>query len=259
MLKLTRCCEVADKSGKSLETLTQKIFDLISKDDRYTTVEHNVLLDSPDGKRQIDVLIRSKVSGLDLMTIVECRDYNKTISVEHVDGLASKRDDVLANKAVLVAKKGFSKTAKRKAKRLGITLCTAHDAERGLEGIGLLIPVVVTEVLPNAECNATAVIESSTETYITADAIFKIADKYVFDYLGDAITTGHIHLDAPRVEGSFSPDFGAEDPYIRDIDGNVVRVTNVVLEYALEIRFYVGDVTELPHSLALNNLCVANC
>ena len=161
MLKLIRCCAVADKSGKPLETLTQKIFDLISKDDRYTTVEHDVRLDTPDGKYQIDVLIRSKVSGLDLMTIVECKDYNKIIARPHVLNLVSVRDAVLANKAVLVARKGFSKNAMNTAKRLGITLCTAHDAEQGLEGIGLRIPVVVKEVLPDFECHAKAVFESA--------------------------------------------------------------------------------------------------
>jgi hypothetical protein len=133
-------------TGKEFETLSHKVFTLLSSREDYTKVELDVQLDSPDGKRQFDVIIRSKVGSLDILTVIECRDYNKNLSVVHVDGLHSKMVDVNADKAVLVAKKGFSKTAKQKAKRLGITLCTIHDFKRSLASIGLEVPLTFIKI-----------------------------------------------------------------------------------------------------------------
>jgi hypothetical protein len=81
-------------------------------------------------------LIRTQVSSLSILTIVECKDVNKNLDVQYVDALHSKMQDVNANKAVLVARKGFSKTAIQKAKRVGITLCTAMEAKQlyGMSG-----------------------------------------------------------------------------------------------------------------------------
>jgi hypothetical protein len=69
------------KTGKQFEVLTKEIFELLSREERYTSVEHDVKLKSPDGERQIDVLIRSKVGSLDLTTIVECKDHNRILNV----------------------------------------------------------------------------------------------------------------------------------------------------------------------------------
>jgi hypothetical protein len=52
-----------DKSGRSFEYLGKQIFDLLSQNDAYSSVELNVLLDSPDGPRQFDVAIRSTYVG----------------------------------------------------------------------------------------------------------------------------------------------------------------------------------------------------
>ncbi|MDG1709090.1 MAG: restriction endonuclease [Emcibacteraceae bacterium] len=132
------------KTGKKFEKLTQKVFELLSRNESYTTVEQNVIIKSQDGPRQFDVVIKSKVGSIDLLTVVECRDYNKALDITHIDGLYSKQQDVNANKAVLVARKGFSRSAKAKALRLGITLCTVHDMEGDLENIGFQIPIVFT-------------------------------------------------------------------------------------------------------------------
>ena len=92
------------------------------------------------------MLIEANVAGLNLLTIIECRDYAKRLDITHVDALHSKMQDVNANKAVLISRKGFSKKAINKANRLGITLCTLNNPDIELADIGLEIPIHCTHV-----------------------------------------------------------------------------------------------------------------
>ena len=91
------------KKGKIFESLVYQIFDAISKTTGYDSVEMDVALEGPDGPRQIDVLIRSKIAGMSILTVIECKDHSRRLDVTFVDALASKMNDVKANKGVLVA------------------------------------------------------------------------------------------------------------------------------------------------------------
>ena len=119
---------MAHNNGSQFEILLQEIYSVLVSNEQFTQVERNVQLPGLDGPRQIDVLITSQVAGMPLKTVVECRDHNRILDVTAIDAFQSKLVDVSANKGVLVSRKGFSGTAKKKAKRVGITLCTAADA-----------------------------------------------------------------------------------------------------------------------------------
>ncbi len=173
-------------TGKEFESLTKRAFEIAAKNEKYTSVEKDVLIESPDGERQFDVVIRSRVAGLDLLTVIECRDYNKNLSVTHIDGLHSKQNDVNANKAVLVARKGFSNGAIRKAKRVGMTLCTVQDLERGLEDIGLQIPVVVADIL-EFEVRPTLNIKTKEKTTVAKDAWMTISDRHISEHINEIL------------------------------------------------------------------------
>lgn len=134
------------KKGTKFEKLTAEILSHLMKDKNYETVEHNVFLNGIDGPRQIDVHLKGKVGPFDVTTIVECKDFKKNVNVTEVDALHSKMHDVNAQKAVLVARKGFSKTAIKKARRLGITLCTAHSAKSEKWKFQLELPLIIEEL-----------------------------------------------------------------------------------------------------------------
>jgi hypothetical protein len=72
------------KVGQPYEDLVELIFRAII-DKRNSSVERNVMLDGADGPRQIDVLVRSSVGPIDLVTIIECKDYKKIIDVTTID------------------------------------------------------------------------------------------------------------------------------------------------------------------------------
>lgn len=133
------------KQGTAFELLTTDLFSQLSKDSEFESVEHDVMLDGHDGKRQIDVLLSGKVGPFEVKTIIECKDQNKNINITAIDALHSKLLDVKAQKAVLVARKGFTGKALKKAKRLGISLCTAHSASKEKWKFALELPLVITE------------------------------------------------------------------------------------------------------------------
>jgi len=241
------------KTGKQFEVLTKEIFELLSRDERYTSVEHDVHLESPDGVRQIDVLIRSKVGSLDLTTIVECKDHNRTLSVEYVDAIHSKQHDVKANKAVLVARKGFSKNAKRKADRLGITLCIVRDAEKKLRDVGLQIPVLISEmhgvrVYPQYQ----VYLEAGTQ--LNANSALTVSDINIAQAFRNAIISGEIQFKNTDTAVRWVPSFITESAYIRDANGQQLPINDYSVMYEIEINYYFGYVNELPKTISLSNL-----
>jgi len=133
------------KQGTEFELLTAELFKQLSRNSEYESVEHDVLLDGHDGRRQIDVLLTGKVGPFDVKTIIECKDFKKNVNITAVDALHSKMLDVNAQKTVLVARKGFSKKAIKKAQRLGISLCTAHSASSEKWKFNLQLPLVITD------------------------------------------------------------------------------------------------------------------
>ncbi|MDO8971924.1 MAG: restriction endonuclease, partial [Saprospiraceae bacterium] len=133
------------KEGLKFEHLATEVFTILCKDREFEKVEHNVFLDGPDGPRQIDVLISGSVGPFEVKTIIECKDYDNNVNVIAVDALYSKLLDVNAQKAVLVARKGFTSGAKKKAKRLGISLCTIHSMDQEKWKFEIEIPILITE------------------------------------------------------------------------------------------------------------------
>lgn len=241
-------------TGKVFEKLSHTVFSLLSRNDKYTSVEHDVDLESPDGPRQFDVVIRSKVSGLDLLTVVECRDYNKNLSVTHVDGLHSKANDVNANKAVLVAKKGFSKTAKQKADRLGVTLCTAHDIDRGLDEIGLQVPITFIAV-DSIEMNANFMMHLEAGDTLNRNMEAFINETPILEVFEKQYKEGNINSSILNEPQNWKPNISQSDEaYIHDIHGNEIPIQEIDITYTLFGCYFFGHLHDLPKSIGINNL-----
>jgi hypothetical protein len=134
------------KAGSQFEKLSAEIFMALRTNPQLESVEHNVQLLGIDGPRQIDVLMRGRVGPLEILTIIECKDTNSVITVQEVDALHSKMQDVGAQKAVLVTHRGFSGTAKKKAARLGISLCTAQEARHARWPLRESVPFIIDEM-----------------------------------------------------------------------------------------------------------------
>lgn len=50
----------------------------------------------PDGRRDLDVLVRPRQAGATPVVVIECKDWNRPIGIALIDALESKRRDLAA-------------------------------------------------------------------------------------------------------------------------------------------------------------------
>jgi hypothetical protein len=102
----------------------QAVVYLIKKhlgDDKTTVVESAMLEDRRTGEqREVDVLIETEASGHTVRIGVECAARGRRQTVEWVEQINSKHADLPTHHLVLVSESGFTASAVKKAKALGI-------------------------------------------------------------------------------------------------------------------------------------------
>ena len=77
----------------------------------------------------MDVSIRSKIGPYDILTVIECRDHKRPVNVTYIEQMVTKRDNIRANKLIVISRNGFSKTAKDLAMNKGIGLLRFSDSK----------------------------------------------------------------------------------------------------------------------------------
>jgi hypothetical protein len=87
-------------------------------------VEVGSWINGPDGRRDLDVLIRSSAESTP-MVVIECKDWNRPIGIALIDALDSKRRDIGSPVAMICSNSGFTADALRKAARVGIPALAA--------------------------------------------------------------------------------------------------------------------------------------
>jgi hypothetical protein len=97
-------------------------------------------------QRQIDICIKQKVGQYDILIIVDCKDYKHPLDVREVESFLGMVEDVGANKGALISVKGFSKSAKTRAKEAGVNLYTLVDAKNEEWKSFVTIPVLVKDM-----------------------------------------------------------------------------------------------------------------
>lgn len=243
------------KLGTRFEKLTEKIFLQLVKNPEYEKVEHDVKLIGKDGPRQIDVLITSEIANMSIKTIVECKDYKGKVSVGVVDSLHSVMSDVNANKAVLVSSNGFSSTAIKKAKRLGISLYTAHEALSDKWKIKTEIPVVVTEI-SSINLKPKAIVFFNKEEQIGENAFFNINDIDLLEALKSDLKIFPIdHLEnLMESESGYRPSSLKSPFYIRNKLGVKKILDDFSLSFKVNKTYYFGYLNDQKDVIALQNI-----
>lgn len=92
--------------------------------------------------RQIDISIRSKIAGHDILVVIQAKDHKKRADINVVGEFDSVIRDIRASKGILICSAGFTRTAKEYAKRLKIDLYSAHDASKVNWQTEIQIPVI---------------------------------------------------------------------------------------------------------------------
>lgn len=241
------------KKGTKFEILTEEIYRKLIKNHDYEEVKRNVLVNGKDGKRQIDVLVLTKTAGIELMTIIECKDHNRKVSIGMVDALHSKLQDINGNKAILVSSKGFSSKAISKAKRVGMTLCTAHQALSPKWQINIEIPILVKEIRVNEiypsinfTVNRSADIKEIVENDKLLNQIHEIIiNKWESNELELEITEDLQVLNLFKYLNELE---------IYDEKGAFGKIRNFEIEVGLKFESYFGYLNELDDAQLLNDI-----
>lgn len=272
-------------TGKELEAVVARVYEFLSEQDVNTTVRKDVKLESPDGLRQFDVVLETEIaqsstSKIELLTVVEVRDYKPKLKVDAIDAFVSKMQDVKANKGIIVSRTGFQKGAVRKAKRLGIDLYTVQHLER-LKDFQPQTPVVMHLVkFGMMRMGYSAQIGNPNFAYNFEN--LTVDDVPIFEQLKRDIASGKIkptilaHLsDFERSKKSKVPVVGDK---VEELEDNIVGlniytppedgvvkykppqtftklpVNEAYIKYQLYYEYFFGYLTDLPHTVAMTNI-----
>ena len=88
-------------------------------------IEVGAWANGPDGRRDLDVLIRPREGSSAPSVVIECKDWNRPIGIGFIDALDSKRKDISAAIAMICSNSGFTEEALHKAARVGIPALAA--------------------------------------------------------------------------------------------------------------------------------------
>ncbi len=235
------------KPGREFEQLSAQLFAALRTNPAFERVEHDVRLPGPDGDRQIDVLLRGRAGPLDILTIIECKDTRKLVTVEEVDALHSKLQDVRAQKAVMVAAKGFSGGAQKKAARLGISLCTAQQARHERWPLTESIPFFIDELA----CTETEIAFSFT-ALDTKMEYTHVCDRPVLDIAAEHWNAKEIEFTGDTHRYEFVP--ALTDPWTRTGDGRKQPIRDLKITMVLQKTYYFGYFNELASAKCLHFL-----
>lgn len=94
-------------------------------------VEHNVKLKGhvTGVMRQVDVLVKQNIGQYEMLIAIDCKDYKSPVDVKAIEEFHGLITDIGAHKGALVCPKGFTRTAKKRAKGYHIALYSPVDTD----------------------------------------------------------------------------------------------------------------------------------
>jgi hypothetical protein len=121
------------KTGKEYEEFVARLQKAIFDSEQYTS-QKNILIqknkkifDKNGLEREFDIYWEYELGGFTYKTIIECKDYNSTISIEKIDALIGKIKDIPDLKAIFATKLGYQSGARIKASQNNIDLIIVRE------------------------------------------------------------------------------------------------------------------------------------
>ena len=96
-------------------------------------------------ERQIDILIEEAVAQYKIRVVIDCKDYQAPVDVKGVEEFMGLVEDVGANKGAMIAARGFTETAKKRAKDAGIDVYRLIDTASTKWSAYISLPCVITD------------------------------------------------------------------------------------------------------------------
>ncbi len=122
-------------TGKEYEQFVASIQQALLNAENITT-QKNILVevdkkitDNCGIDRQFDIYWEYEMGGFTYKTVIECKDYASAISIEKIDALVGKTQDLPDLKAVFATKTGYQAGAKIKAEQHKIDLLIVREQD----------------------------------------------------------------------------------------------------------------------------------
>jgi hypothetical protein len=138
---------MADPKWKRFEKLIHSIHTQFAPEGAVVTLDDAIVGYHSKASRQIDISIRVRVAQYPVLIVVECKDHARPIDVGELGAFANLRDDVRANKGVMISTSGFTPAAVEMARGLGIDTRTYIDTESQDWKTQVSIPVILARVM----------------------------------------------------------------------------------------------------------------
>lgn len=117
------------RAGRSLELLVKALEQLLAQAPVEIRSPDYIIGKNTKIRREVDVSLRSQIGSVHVLVIIECRDRIKSQDVTWIEQLASKREDVEADKAVAISASGFSSGARNLARSNQVELRSLEELE----------------------------------------------------------------------------------------------------------------------------------
>ena len=107
-------------------------------------VTHNAKIEGKQSEttRQIDVLVEQTIGQYPIRVVLDCKDYKSPVDVKSVEEFHGLMVDVGAHKGALVCPAGFTKSAKKRAKKLDVDLFSPADTDPHKWQVSLSLPAI---------------------------------------------------------------------------------------------------------------------
>jgi hypothetical protein len=115
------------RPGRALEQLVAELERVLGPIDVAITSPDKIVGKLSKQEREVDVSLRASVGSAQVLVVIECRDRQGAQDVRWIEELATKREDVGADKGIAVSPTGFSATAQNLAKAKGVDVRTFAD------------------------------------------------------------------------------------------------------------------------------------
>lgn len=234
--------------GKSFEAATEIVFQALSRNDRYASVERDVMIEDVRGEmRQADVLVSTKAFGFETKTLIECKDYKRRVGVGCVDALESKRRDLPIDFAVLVSRNGFTSGAITKAKAVGIRLCTLAE-NIDVSSIGLNVHLIIIEIFPKHTLFSFRNKSGKKQNYTPSRTLFN--GLPLIEFVRKGIESGFLVIPKLSEPIEWNPRSG--ELMISMDEGVDLPVSKIIIDYEFEL--YRGMLSDLNGTTLFHNL-----
>ncbi|MEZ8717869.1 restriction endonuclease [Vibrio splendidus] len=90
--------------------------------------QNKKIIDKSGIEREFDLYWEYDLGGISYKTVIECKDYASTISIEKIDALVGKVHDLPDLKAIFATKTGYQSGAKIKAEKHDIELLIVRES-----------------------------------------------------------------------------------------------------------------------------------